>query len=155
MNNFKFVKFLVSIFFLTDLFFNFQFCDDHILDFIEAEHIVMKQSLPIYIIFYVKYTEISDSHAFSGILRSETYSFYIWIRWKVNPIIIKRIPPGTYLSPELIHIFTQEEEVTNITCLVAVCIYGGVFNFHIKQLFVAVYDSVDNFILEWLQFCLA
>ena len=56
--NFKFVKFVVSIFFLTDGFFNFQFCNDHILDFMESEHIVMKQSLPIYIIFYVKYTEI-------------------------------------------------------------------------------------------------
>ena len=57
---FIFVKFVASIFFLTDVFFffNFQFCDDHILDFMESEHIVMKQSLPIYIIFYVKYTAI-------------------------------------------------------------------------------------------------
>ena len=55
---FIFVKFVASIFFLTDVFFNFQFCDDHILDFMESEHIVMKQPLPIYIIFYVKYTEI-------------------------------------------------------------------------------------------------
>ena len=51
---------ICGFYFLLDrcFFFNFQFCDDHILDFIESEHIIMKQSLPIYIIFDVKYTEI-------------------------------------------------------------------------------------------------
>ena len=56
--NFIFVKFVASIFFLTDVLFNFEFCGDHILDFMESEHIVMKQSLPMYIIFFVKYADI-------------------------------------------------------------------------------------------------
>ena len=147
---FKFIKFVVFIFFLTDVFFDFQFWEYRILDFMEVEHIDLKQSLSIDIIFYVKHTKVQYSHSFSDTLRSEDDSFHIWERWKINIVIIKCIPPGTYPFPEFIHIFTHKEEMTDIICLITVWTYRGVFYFHIEQLFVAVYDSVDNFVLEWL-----
>ena len=147
---FKFIKFVDFIFFLTDVFFDFQFCEYRILYFMEVEHIVLKQSLSINIIFYMKHTKVQYSHSFSDTLWSEDDSFHIWERWKINIVIIKCIPPGTYPFPEFIHIFTHKEIMTDIICLITVWTYRGVFDFHIKQIFVAVYDSVNNFTLEWL-----
>ena len=87
---FKFIKFVVFIFFLTDVFFYFQFCEYRILDFMEVEHSVLKQSLSINIIFYMKHTKVQYSYSFSGTytLWSEDDSFHIWECWKINIVII-------------------------------------------------------------------
>ena len=84
------------------------------------EHIVVKQSLSINLIFFVKYTKVQYSHSFSDTLLSEDDSFHIWERWKINIVIIKCIPPGTYPFPEFIHIFSLKEEMTDIICLITV-----------------------------------
>ena len=118
--------------------------------FKEVEHIVLKQALSINIIFHMKHTKFQYSHSFSDTLWSEDDSFHILERWKINIVMIKCIPPGTYPFPEFIHIFTHKEKMTDIICLITVWTYRGVFDFQIKQRFVAVYDSVNNFILEWL-----
>ena len=65
---FKFIKFVVFLFFLINIFFDFQFCEYLILDFIEVEHIVLKQSLSINTIFYMKHTKVQYSHSFSDTL---------------------------------------------------------------------------------------
>ena len=75
---FKFIKFVVFIFCLTDVFFDFQFCEYRVLDFMEVKHIVLKQSLSINIIFYMKHTKVQYSHSFSDTLWSEDDSFHIW-----------------------------------------------------------------------------
>ena len=104
---------ICSFYILFDnFFFDFQFRKYRILDFMEMKHIVLKQSLYINIIFYVKYTKVQYSHSFSDTLWSEDDSFHIWERWKINIVIIKCIPPGTYPFPEFIHIFTHKEEMT-------------------------------------------
>ena len=62
----------------------------------------------INIIFYVIYTKVQYSRSFSDTLWSEDDSFHIW-DWKINIVIIKFIPPGTYPFPEFIHIFTHKK----------------------------------------------
>ena len=137
---FKFIKFVVFIFFLTDVFFDFQFCEYRILDLMEVEHIILKQSLSINIIIYMKHTKVQYSHSFSDTLWSEDDSFHIWERWKINIVIIKCIPPGTYPFPEFIHIFTHEKEMTDIICLITVWTYRGVFFIFIS----------NNFLLQFM-----
>ena len=99
---------------------DFQFCECRILDLMEMEHNVLKQSLSINIIFHVKYTKVQYSQSFSDKLRSEDDSFHIWERLKINIVIIKCIPTGTYVFPEFIHILTHKEEMTDIICLITV-----------------------------------
>ena len=65
---FKFIKFVVFIFFFTYVFFDFQFCQYRILDFMEVEHIVLKQALSMNIIFHMKHTKFQYSHSFSDTL---------------------------------------------------------------------------------------
>ena len=81
---FKFIKFGVFLFFLTDVFFDFQFCEYRILDFMEVEHIILKQSLSINITFYMKHTKVQYSQSFSDTLWSEDDSCHIWERWKIK-----------------------------------------------------------------------
>ena len=73
---------ICSFSFLFDrcFFFDFQFCEYRILDFIEMEHIVLKQSLFINMIFYVKYTtKVQYSHSFRH------FQWYIVIRsWQFS-----------------------------------------------------------------------
>ena len=117
---------------------DFQFCEYCLLDFVEMEHIVLKQSLSINVIFYVKYTTVQYNHSFNGALWSEDDNFHIRERRNINIVIIKCIPSGTYPFPEFIHIFTHKEEMTDIICLITVWTYKRVFDFQIEQLFVAV-----------------
>ena len=63
-----FRHFASSAVLLTDVFFDFQFCEYRILDFMEVEHIVLKQSLSINRVFYMKHTKVQYSHSFSDTL---------------------------------------------------------------------------------------
>ena len=58
-------------------FFDFQFCEYRILDFMELEHIILKQSLSINIIFYMKHTKVQYSHKLKhcGYTRRPRYSY--------------------------------------------------------------------------------
>ena len=127
-------------------YFDFQFCEYRILDFMEVEHIILKQSLSINIIFYMKHTKVQYSHSFILIRRWQ----FSHLGTLENQHRHSQVYFTRYISFSRIHthLYTWKE-MADIICLITVWTYREVFisnNFLLQFmiLFIILYWNVGN-----------